>query len=113
LRLQRHPCKHSRDKKQFPHPDFRLNKDANVSAGFIHPARMPTKKGILSTNGIPHGTGKVPHGLFGMHKNKREVVRQNNLFPVPSCKIAFFVKDTGFAGEHFLFYNPICFLVKN
>jgi hypothetical protein len=38
---------------------------------------------------------------------KKEVVRQNNLSPVPSCKIAFFVKDTRFAGELFLFYNPI------
>jgi hypothetical protein len=29
---------------------------------------------------------------------KKEIVLQNNLFSVPSHKIAFFMKDTGFAG---------------
>jgi hypothetical protein len=33
----------------------------------------------------------------------------SNRSSVPSRKIAFFAKDTRFAGERFLFYNPSCF----
>jgi hypothetical protein len=60
----------------------------------MHPHGMH----ILNGNGIFY-RATHPHGMRNTSFIKKAAGQKSSRFSAPSCKIAFFAKDTGFAGR--------------